>query len=531
MFQSLSAQREDPVQIQLLTSSSSLGQKTPFLFGLEITLKEGWHLYAPQKDSSFLPPSFENNDSLNMSDFTFFWQRPFKMSEDGLDILIYHSKMIIPFTTTILNTSKEAFLKTTLKLVVCNKTQCLPYSKDLSYTLLPGPFKATPETPLLEDTLKTSSLGFPEPQDAENSFFAFLILLGSAFLGGFILNFMPCVLPVLSLKFLSLLKKRSSASHQSLPFLKIRFLMSFLGILTFFCGFALLSSLGRFFGTHIGWGLQFQSPYFLGGMILLLLLFSLNLWGLFEINLPSFLFNWINKQRGDVHKRSGPNTLSFFARDYGSGLFAALLATPCTAPFLSIALGASLTQNPFIVFLTFLFIGSGFGLPYLLMIFYPKLLYKLPAPGAWMQTFKRILSLGLVGTALWLTFVLFSPHFSVSENDSAWIPFSPQTLEQHLQKGDSVLVDVTAEWCLTCKVNKLRVYKKPSLKNLFKERKIILLRADWTRPNLDIEHYLKSFGRTAIPFTVYYTPHHPEGIILPELLTPTFLTTLIQETR
>ena len=433
---------------------------------------------------------------------------------------------------SIQDPSQEALLKTTLKLVACNDTQCVPLTKDLLFAISPGPLTPTSEAPLLKTLLENASVEFPEPLSApDESFLSFLTLLGSAFLGGLILNFMPCVLPVLSLKFLSVLKKRSSPTHLTPSHLKIRFLMSFLGILTFFFGFGLISSLAHFFGGHIGWGFQFQNPYFLGAMILVLLLFSLNLWGLFEINLPSFLLDWIAQKKGLPQKDGIPkNTFSFFASDYASGLFAALLATPCTAPFLSVALGASLTQAPLHIFLIFLSIGTGFGLPYLLMIFYPQVLFKLPSPGPWMKTFKRTLSLGLIGTALWLTFVLFLPNFSILENDSSWVSFSPQSIEDHLQKGDSVLVDVTAEWCLTCKMNKFRVYQKTSLKRLFKERGIILMRADWTRSNPEIEHYLKSFKRTAIPFTVYYTPQHPNGRILPELLTPSFLTDLIQET-
>ncbi|HQS83672.1 MAG: hypothetical protein B7Y25_00990 [Alphaproteobacteria bacterium 16-39-46] len=523
---------EDLVQVQILSSSTHLGQESSCLFGLEVTLKEGWHIYAPQKDPSMMPPTFEKNTSFNMNNFRVFWPPPLKISIEGGETLIYSQKTIIPFMASIPDPSQEAVLKTTLKLVACNNSQCVPLTQDLFFTLSPGPSTPTPEAPLLKTLLKNASLDFPEPLSSlDGSFLSLLTLLGSAFLGGLILNFMPCVLPVLSLKFLSVLKKRSSPAHLMPSHLKIRFLMSFLGILTFFFGFGLISSLAHFFGGHIGWGFQFQNPYFLSGMILILLLFSMNLWGFFEINLPSFLLDWISRKKGLPQKDETPkNTLSFFASDYASGLFAAFLATPCTAPFLSVALGASLTQTPFHIFLTFLSIGTGFGLPYLLMIFYPQALLKLPSPGPWMKTFKRTLSLGLIGTALWLTFVLVLPNFSVLENDSSWISFSPQSLETHLQKGDSVLVDVTAEWCLTCKMNKFRVYQKSSLKRLFKERGIILMRADWTRSNPEIEHYLKSFKRTAIPFTVYYTPQHPNGRILPELLTPSFLTDLIQET-
>ncbi|MBS0185156.1 MAG: thioredoxin family protein [Proteobacteria bacterium] len=528
----LFASPKDPIQVQILSSSTHFGKETSLLLGLEITLQEGWHIYAPQKEAVFPPPTFENNTSLNMGTLTFFWPPAQKISKGAEDILVYAQKIILPFTSSILDPSKTAVLKTTLKLIACNHRQCMPYNKDLHYTISPGSLEETPEAPLLKAALKNASLEFPSSLPSQkNAFLMFLTILGSAFLGGLILNFMPCVLPVLSLKFLSVLKKRSSSETIPLSHLKIRFLMSFLGILTFFCGFGLISSSARFFGKHIGWGFQFQSPSFLGIMILILFLFSLNLWGFFEINLPSFLLEWINKHTVIPQKiKTSEATFSSFANDYASGLFSALLATPCTAPFLSVALGASLTQDPFRIFFIFLVIGIGFGFPYLLMTFYPQILLKLPAPGSWMKTFKRILSLGLFGTGLWLLFVLVMPYISVSKSDSEWIPYSSQSLENHLQKGDSVLVDVTAEWCLTCKMNKFRVFQNHTFKKLAKEHGLILMRADWTRPNAKIEDYLKSYGRTAIPFTVYYTPLHPKGLILPELLTPSFLINFLQET-
>lgn len=527
LFPNSSLAEKIPISIRLLSSSTHLGNQKALLLGLEINLKEGWHIYAPQEDLSFRPPSFKDQGSSNIQGFQFFWPPSQLHLKDNIETRIYDHTLIIPFSILV-DPQKDAHLKATLSLIACHNNLCIPYDKDFSLFIPKGHLRPTPEAPLLEDLKKENNLSLQPP--LRSSYLSLGSLMGISLLGGFILNFMPCVLPVLSLKFLSLLKKGISSPPTGLKFLKVRFLMGFLGILTFFIGFAILTCLTRFLGYTIGWGFHFQNPYFLSFFIILLLFFTLNLWGYFEITLPRPILDWMSARA----PAASLDIMGSYFKDYAQGLFAALLATPCTAPFLSLALGASLTQPFPVVLLIFLCIGMGFGIPYLLMIIYPNFLYKLPKPGPWVKNFKRFLSLGLLGTAFWLSYVLVAPYENFPSlkrpTSSQWIAFSPENLTKELQKGHSVLVDVTAEWCLTCKLNKFMVYENSAFQRLSRTQNITLMRADWTRKDRSIERYLKSFGRNAIPFTVYYTPSHPEGIILPELLSLSFLTTIIEET-
>ena len=221
----LFASPKDPIQVQILSSSTHLGQEASLLLGLEITPQEGWYIYAPQKEAAFSPPTFENNTSLNMGTLTFFWPPAQRISKGREDILIYSEKVIIPFIFQIPDSSKLTVFKATLKLISCNHQQCMPYNKDLYYTISPGPLEETPEAPLLKAALKNASSEFPSSLPSQKGIFlTFLTILASAFLGGFILNFMPCVLPVLSLKFLSIIKKRASSENTPISHVKFRFL-------------------------------------------------------------------------------------------------------------------------------------------------------------------------------------------------------------------------------------------------------------------------------------------------------------------
>ena len=520
-----------PLQAKILTSSTRIDARDSFLMGIQINLKEGWHIYAPQKDTSFVPPDLKDQRSSNIDKYTLFWPPPEEISSNGINSLIYTHQIILPLIIFPKRLDSSLDINFLLEGVACNHSQCIPYKIPLSLAVPQGSFAQTVDTNKLEDALKRSSLS---PHVAvKESFFEFfktiLVIIGSGFLGGIILNFMPCVLPVLSIKLLSLLKKKSLSDVMSLNLIKIRFLMSFLGILSFFILFSLLSIILHYFGKTLGWGIHFQNPYFLGGLIIILVLFSLNLWGLFEVSLPRWFLNWIGNKNlffSSKEEKTESHLYEFLLKDFASGLLTAVLATPCTAPFLGTALGASLTQPPLMVILIFLSIGTGLGFPYLMMMIYPKLLSKLPHPGSWMQKLKRFLSLGLLGTALWLGFILIAPSNDapvIHLQKTPWQPFDFSKVSTYLKRGQCVLVNVTADWCLTCKANKFFTFTNKDVQKVFLHKKIILMEADWTRPNQEIEYYLKSFGRGGIPFSVYYTSKNPEGIILPDLLTPSSL--------
>lgn len=399
------------------------------------------------------------------------------------------------------------------------------------------------------------------PQSASASVTGLALLasmLATALLGGLILNFMPCVLPVLSLKVLSVVKA------QSMPLNRARrgFLATAAGIVSSFLVLALGAVALKWAGAAVGWGMQFQQPVFLLFMIALLMLFALNLFGLFELHLPARLGGLAGVGAGD-------SLLGHFS----TGAFATLLATPCSAPFLGTALGFALTRGAGEIVLIFATLGIGMALPYLLIAAFPAVARVLPKPGAWMVWLKVIMGLALLGTAIWLLSVLLQqlgpwatlsatglivlasglfalrrlpnmarlpslapsavlalilalplvfdrPIQAVADVTSAgYQRFDLAAVQASVARGTTVFVDVTAQWCVTCKINKLRVLETDAAQDLFAQNRVEMQQADWTNHSDAIASYLASFQRFGIPFNVVYGPAAPNGIVLPELLT------------
>jgi suppressor for copper-sensitivity B len=377
----------------------------------------------------------------------------------------------------------------------------------------------------------------------------------AALLGGLILNLMPCVLPVLSLKMLAFVGHGGASKSR----VRLSFLASTAGVLASFMILATGIAVLRGLGVAVGWGLQFQQPHFLAGMALVLTLLAGNLWGWFELPLPGFA----GRLSEAADRRHG------LLGDFLTGGLATLLATPCTAPFLTTAVGFALAGGTAAIFVIFLALGLGLAAPYLLVAAWPGLATRLPRPGRWMVILKRVLALAMGGTAIWLLSVLASqvgqtiglvsavalvvvtlflglrrlqpplrrvglvtasilallapaifttaPQTATAV-EGAWQPFSEAALAQLIGQGKTVLVDVTADWCINCQVNKALVLDHGWTAEALAEGKLIGLKADWTRPDPAIARYLASFGRYGIPFNAVYGPHAQQGLPLPPVL-------------
>lgn len=393
--------------------------------------------------------------------------------------------------------------------------------------------------------------------------YGFLAILGLALLGGLILNLMPCVLPVLSIKLLTVVSHGGEAPGR----IRAGFLASAAGILACFLLLGTVAVGLQSAGLAAGWGIQFQQPAFLVFMIAVITLFACNMWGLFEIRLPGAV--------ADAAAGSG-NESGGLGGHFLTGAFATLLATPCTAPFLGTAVGFALSRGPLEIYAVFTALGIGLALPWIVVAAFPILANRLPKPGHWMITLKRILSIALIGTAVWLLSVLWfqigsaatgiiaslmiAIAFSiwqyrhlgdrarfatwivvglltaismvgansftgagtdrvVADDDRTWRKFDLAAVNAEVAKGNTVLVDVTADWCLTCQVNKSLVLNRGRVAEILGAGSIIAMKADWTRPDPAITAYLKSFGRYGIPFNVVYGPSMPKGVPLPEILT------------
>jgi len=305
----------------------------------------------------------------------------------------------------------------------------------------------------------------------------------------------------------------------------------------------------------IAWGMQFQNPYFLIFITLVIFLFMMNMFGQFEIILPSQLNNLSFLD----------NSNNKYLKDFFNGFFATLMATPCSAPFVGTAITAAFTQSYAIGISIFLFMGIGMSLPYLLIASFPKLIKFLPKPGKWMVYVKYILGLLLLATVLWLLnilsnffntyfltlliifflvlsyrqkisfqrntvtiLVLFS-IFSLSslkafqqniiiDNEKDWLNFFDIEVDQLINNKQLVFLDITADWCATCQFNKLNVLNSESVIKLLKDNKVTLVRADWTRPNKNINIFLEKYDRFGIPFNAFFSNNFPEGLLLSELL-------------
>jgi len=341
-----------------------------------------------------------------------------------------------------------------------------------------------------------------------------------AFLGGLILNIMPCVLPVISIKLAGALGHGKAA----LPQIRRSFLLSASGIVLSFLLLGAILLLMRQTGAAIGWGVQFQNPYFLGFMALLMVGFALMMIGVINLPVPR-LAQRLSRRRdhGDAAlSQSGWN-------DLASGAMATLLATPCSAPFVGTAVAFAFTAPPMVMMAVFLVMALGLASPWLLVAAVPRLAAYLPRPGKWLIWVRRLLALGLLLTAAWLGFVLMSVVSGdrvLSSGD--WQKWQPGLAESLASDGQIVLVDVTADWCLTCKANQIFVLEAQSVQQLLSQEKVVLLQADWTRPDDQILNYLNSFGRYGIPFNAIYGPGLESPLVLPELLSASALTDAIE---
>ena len=403
----------------------------------------------------------------------------------------------------------------------------------------------------------TAQLAFQEtpfPPLQSRSFSTWIWAALFAFIGGLILNIMPCVLPVLSIKFAGVM----AARDKSLADIRAGFLASAAGILSFAILLAVCVILLRNLGVSVGMGMQFQSPLFLTTIIAVLVLFATNLFGLFEFRLPQFMTSGMDT----ASRREG------LVGDFLTGAFAALLATPCSAPFLGTAITYAFTGSAWDALSVFLFLGLGLASPYLLAALRPQLVTTLPKPGNWMIWVRSALGVGVAATAIWLTFILsasvgLGPAFAVfalitigilgwvfaqrtalamssialialatlaplvlSPSDAprnasnvTWIPFDEASITRHISDGKTVFIDVTADWCLTCKANKALVLSNVEIATLLESDQVVAMVADWTRPDETIRAYLEANDRFGIPFNIVYGPDAPEGIALPELLT------------
>src|SRR5262245_16732977 len=449
-----------------------------------------------------------------------------------------------------------------LRYQACNDSQCLPpVTAKAEIQLAVGPGGQPQHGEIFSKVDEgsggaaaigaTAAIGAAKPgppKPAGN--LAVMLLL--AVLGGLILNVMPCVLPILSLKVFGLVR---SAGHGHAEVARGA-LATAAGILISFLALALAAIAARSAGAAVGWGVQFQRPGFVAFLAVVVVLFCLNLWGLFEIPLPQRL-----ARIGGAGPREG------MAGHFFSGLFATLMATPCSAPFLGTAIGFALAQPAPVVLAVFTALGVGMALPYLVVAAAPGVARLLPRPGEWMETVRGVMGFLLAASAVWLFYVLSlqvsplqlafiqlgllgialftwmqrrmgagralrsvaaagviaamamtlivatgSPGRAAQQSAAKpaglipWVTFDRAKAESLAAAGQLVFVDVTAAWCFTCKANERLVLDTPEVARAFAESGVVPMKADWTNRDDHIAAFLAEHGRYGIPFYLLYRP-------------------------
>ncbi|MGE5097723.1 MAG: protein-disulfide reductase DsbD family protein [Betaproteobacteria bacterium] len=390
------------------------------------------------------------------------------------------------------------------------------------------------------------------------------LALAFAFMGGVLLNLMPCVFPVLGIKVMGFVRH----AHGEARAMRMQGVMFFVGVLASFLALAGLMLVLRASGAQLGWGFQLQSPIVVMLLAMLFFVLALNLIGVFEWGA------FAQSMTSSITARGR------YADALLSGVLATVVATPCTAPFMGAAVGFTLTQSAPLSLAIFAMLGIGMAMPVLLLSLYPALLRKLPKPGVWMETFKQILAFPLFATVAWLAWVLGaqagndsilallgglvivalaawmygrwrhstglwrptvalvlgaagiavawpSPYAAESpgataarQGDLAWQAWSPEKVSELTAQGKAVFVDFTAAWCVTCQVNKRVALHNAGVMKEFAARGVVPLRADWTRQDPRITETLSSLGRNAVPVYALYVPGESQPRLLPEVLTP-----------
>ncbi|HZZ93440.1 MAG TPA: protein-disulfide reductase DsbD domain-containing protein [Usitatibacter sp.] len=385
--------------------------------------------------------------------------------------------------------------------------------------------------------------------------------LAFAFIGGILLNLMPCVFPVLGIKVMGFVQH----AHGEARAMRMQGLAYAVGVMASFLVLAGVMLALRAGGTQLGWGFQLQSPAFVSLLAALFFVLALNLSGVFEWGA------FAQSLTANITARGR------YADAFLSGVLATVVATPCTAPFMGAAVGFTLSQDAAIALWVFMMVGAGMALPVLALSFFPAAMRRLPRPGAWMETFKQVLAFPLYATVAWLAWVLgaqasndavfallaglvlvamaawfygrwahagsrWQPALAILlaavgvavawpssaprdgvHGEIAWQAWSPEKVGELTARGTPVFVDFTAAWCVTCQVNKRVALGSADVAKAFADRGIVTLRADWTRQDPRITRTLAGLGRNAVPVYALYVPGQAAPHLLPEVLTPSIV--------
>jgi len=557
---------------------------------VDITIPDNWHVNANVAADEFLKPSSIEISAKGIHFGDPRWPEPIKEYSEALDLenLVFKGHFQITLPIESVDTDYDSLTtRATFHYQACDNSICLAPSK-VTFGVGTLGFGKKGNTAGAIDKDRASASGNTaearsaagaakktEIGPAEEGIAGTFVLLLSALFGGLILNLMPCVLPVLSLKLFSLIKQ----SRESRRRLLMLGATTTLGILASFWTLAGVVAAVKAGGGNAGWGMQFQSAGFIAFMVVILSAFAMSFFGVFEIWLPGSATTKMDK----AGRKQG------FWGAFFTGALLVLLSTPCSAPFLGTAMGFAFTASTPVLFLFFTAAGVGLALPYMLVSAFPKVLKVFPKPGAWMVKLQKIMGILLLGTVVWLLWVVreqagnvgvgifaaisllsiamsfaigniappgvaffrevlsvgisvmilaviwfafASPKFEAEVDaifkarsvqlvtEDGWYRYTPELIEEFAKSGRTVFIDATADWCLTCKANEAAVLNRDDFKRAMDSLNVARVKADWTRETPEVTALLRSMGKSGVPaYAIYPTGDASKQIVLPELLT------------
>ncbi|WP_407456231.1 thioredoxin family protein [Fibrobacter sp.] len=556
---------------------------------VSITIPGKWHVNANEVTDEFLKPSSIEAKAAGIEFGEPVWPAPIKEYNEALEleILTFRGTFTVMLPVKAVDGDYDSVgTEVTFHYQACDNSICLaPTSKTIRLNGQLGDAGSSAKKAVKNVDGQNASTGSAAlisegaPKNLENSATenraGVAALLFFAFLGGIILNLMPCVLPVLSLKLFSLIKQAGESRGRLLALGGA----TTAGILMSFWVLAAVVAAVKAGGGSAGWGMQFQSAGFIAFMTVILAAFAMSFFGVFEIWLP-----WNATTKMDAAGKKAGLGGAFF-----TGALLVLLSTPCSAPFLGTAMGFAFAESTPVLFIFFTAAGLGLALPYMLVSAFPKILKVFPKPGPWMVKLQKVMGVLLLATVAWLLWLVneqsgmagvglftilvcasilcsvaigkFAPpgvtfsreastigasvvilvvawfaaigpqyesvateHFNARMQEQmtadGWYRYSPALIEEFAKAKRTVFIDATADWCLTCKTNEAAVLNRDDFRHAMDSLNVALVKADWTRETPEVNALLRSMGKSGVPaYAIYPAGDASKQIVLPELLT------------
>lgn len=571
---------EDSGYIRIISSHLEKSQKfsinehNDIAVAIHFRLQNDWKMFVADKNDKDTFPQINIPDTTDIKNFEVAYRTPIFLNEYK-DIVpetagFYKDNAVIIIKIEPKNINKTLKTKIGVEYNLCREG-CMSDYDEFELNIPPEYYNAEAVSFIksnLPRNVKTDFIG--------HSVTVYISIL--AFFGGLLLNIMPCVLPVLSIKIFSII----NYSSREKTMIQLGLLFSSLGIIVSFLILGQILVGFKMAGKNVGWGFYLQNPKVLIFVMIMISVFISSLLGYFQIKLGSGISNAIEGSITKVEKKAfglHKNYLHLFG-DFLSGMFTTLLATPCSAPLIGTAVTFALTRSNPEIFSVFVSMGLGMSLPYLILSIFPQAIKILPKPGGWMRVFELMLALILFIMLLWIghilhhdigsltafyimllcifiiwqfkfiknelwsvillivasVFIALIPlkmaeeQFTIDQTDaSIWMPFNEKLIEKHVTDGKVVVVEIGADWCLSCKVNRMLVFKNKEVLNILRQPNIVAMRGDLTKPNPKLIKFMKVMGRHAIPFVAVFGPNMPYGKTCPELLKKRRLLDSIEE--